>query len=67
MPYVNQDRYENLLRYEETERRSVEAAKERFRVKTRCNLCGYQSMDIYPQQNMMCPTSWCEGGMEEVK
>lgn len=40
--------------------------REKFRIKTQCDRCGYQSMDIYPEQNMMCPTSWCEGGMVDI-
>ena len=41
--------------------------QEWFRVKSVCNLCGYQSMEIYPEQNCMCPMNDCEGGMVELK
>lgn len=40
--------------------------REKFRIKTQCDRCGFQSMDIYPEQNLMCPTSWCEGGMVDI-
>ena len=67
MPRVTIEQYQKLLRYEAEEHRQNKIARERFRVKSKCNLCGYQSMDIYPNQNSMCPSLWCEGGMEELK
>lgn len=36
-----------------------------FRLKTQCNQCGYQSMDIYPEQNTVCPLDGCYGDMED--
>lgn len=44
-----------------------EQAREAFRLKSVCDSCGYQSMDIYPEQNLMCPMIHCEGGMVEIK
>jgi hypothetical protein len=41
--------------------------REKWRYKTQCNSCGYQSMDIYPEQNLMCPTLHCEGSMIDIK
>lgn len=67
MPSITKERYQKLLRYEAEEQRRNEIARERFRVKSKCSLCGYQSMDIYPEQNSLCPTSWCEGSMEALK
>jgi rubrerythrin len=46
----------------EKKQREKELA-ERFRIKSVCDSCGYQSMDIYPDENRMCPSTWCEGGM----
>lgn len=36
---------------------------EKFTIKSTCTSCGYQSMDIYPSQKLLCPTSFCEGEM----
>lgn len=58
-------RYQKLLRYEAEEQHLNKIYAERFRVKSQCSICGYQSLDIYPEQNSLCPTSWCEGSMEE--
>lgn len=41
-----------------------EHIRERFRIKTQCSVCGYQSMDIYPEQMAACPHYRCSGGME---
>ena len=67
MVMITKDRYEKLLQYEAEDRRRAEIASERFRVKSQCTICGYQSRDIRPDQNLLCPTSWCEGSMEEIK
>lgn len=60
MPFVSEEDYKLLRRaklFDEQER-------ERFRVKTQCDTCGYQSMDIRPESNTMCPMDRCHGGME---
>lgn len=67
MPYVTIEQYQKFLRYEAEEHRQNKIVRERFRLKSQCSTCGYQSMDIYPKQNSLCPTSWCEGSMEELK
>lgn len=67
MPNITTERYQKLLRYEAEEQRRNKIYAERFRVKSQCNTCGYQSMDIYPEQNSLCPISWCEGSMEVLK
>jgi hypothetical protein len=54
--------YSSLQRKEQ---KNIEQLKEKFRIKTKCSSCGYQSMDIYPEQNLMCPTIDCEGKMIE--
>jgi hypothetical protein len=67
MPYVTIERYQKLLRHEAEEQRLNKIVRERFRVKSKCNLCGYESMDIYPDQNSVCPSLWCEGSMDKLK
>ena len=67
MPCITEDRYQKLMRYEAEEQRCKEIARERFRVKSKCDLCGYESIDIYPNQNSVCPSLWCEGSMEALK
>lgn len=50
--------------YMSTSKTQEKHAGERFRIKSTCTSCGYQSMDIYPDQNCMCPLINCEGSME---
>jgi len=38
--------------------------KNKFTIKSRCDSCGYQSMDIWPEYNRMCPMIDCEGMMK---
>lgn len=40
---------------------------EDFRLKSQCGDCGYQSMDIYPEQGLLCPMNDCHGSMVELK
>lgn len=44
-------------------RRESEQRRDAFRVKTKCNCCGYQSMGIYPEDHAMCPLTHCFGAM----
>ena len=39
------------------------AIRESFRIKSQCDRCGYQSMDIRPEDDIMCPMLDCEGSM----
>lgn len=40
--------------------------RDAFTLKSVCDTCGYQSMDIRPKDNRMCPIIDCEGAMVEI-
>ena len=67
MPYVTKERYETLLEIERRYEQNSAHLKERFRVKSQCDCCGYQSLDIYPKENRPCPHWECRGVMKDVK
>lgn len=67
MPYVTKERYEALLAIEKQYQRNSAYIKERLRIKSMCDSCGYQSLDIYPNKNSPCPHWDCNGVMGEVK
>lgn len=65
----------SILQFDDTEtmqmRRALNEKKERefqmserFRIKSQCDYCGYQSMDIYPDENRPCPDYDCDGSMK---
>lgn len=60
---VPQDQLSKMRSALATEERVENLAKERFTIKSRCDCCGYQSMDIYPEQAAGCPLSDCDGYM----
>ena len=59
MRVVSDKDYARLQSLKESDARVREA----FRLKAKCDTCGYQSMD-YPN-NSCCPLIDCRGGMEE--
>ena len=67
MPYVTKERYEKLLEIEKRYEQNSAYLKERFRIKSQCDICGYQSLDIYPKDNRPCPHWDCNGSMLEIK
>jgi hypothetical protein len=67
MPYVTKERYEKLLEIEKRYQQNSAHLRERFRLKSQCNCCGYQSLDIYPNKNHSCPHWDCNGTMVEIK
>jgi C4-type Zn-finger protein len=66
MPYIKKERYEKLLEIEKRYEQNSAYLRERFRIKSKCDSCGYQSMDIYPKDERPCPHWDCNGSMKEM-
>lgn len=63
---ISMDEYREYQTLKTDKDRQDRELMERFRLKSRCDLCGYQSLDIYPNQNLGCPSYDCNGYMEEI-
>lgn len=60
---VTQEQYDDYFRLKAAEDRQIAAITERFRIKSQCSSCGYQSLDLTPGN--ACPHWDCNGGMRD--
>ena len=64
---ITDEGYKEYQSLKNEKRRMVNELTERFRVKSKCDHCGQQSMDSQPDLGIMCDGSWCEGSMVSLK
>ena len=58
---ITVEQYEEYLRLKAADDHRTAKIRESFRIKSQCNVCGYQSMDRLPGN--ACPMDRCWGGM----
>ena len=61
---ITVEEYADYRRLKAAEDYHTATLRERFRIKSDCDACGYQSMDLRPGN--ACPLDRCHGGMKEA-